>query len=189
MIKSILLDDIKISNDFAKTTPRSIKVKAKRNQIKQGKIDIIVIDRNNVLLDGYITYLILKEQNVESAVVCINEEDVANSYKLKDGITKQQLVDMGFREGAWQSEYKDIDCVSIIIKLIEDIELNLVVKTDPMEFDDFKDVLVLDSAFCQPYTPFYGDNYKQVIDSYGYLQKVVKRYNEVMNTIGIFERY
>lgn len=111
----------------------------------------------------------------------------ANSYRLKDEITRERLIELGFKDGSWLTEDKNTECVSKSIMLGNDIELNLVIKTNPMEFDDYEDVLVLDGDFCQPYTPFYGDSYKKNIKDNAFLMNVVKRYNEEMNKLGIFE--
>lgn len=111
----------------------------------------------------------------------------ANSYKLKDNITRRDLIELGFKEGNWQSKYKDIECVSKSIMLFGDINLNICIKTNPMEFDDYEDVLMLDDAFCQPYTPFYGDNYKKEIAGFRFLEKVIDKYNEAMDSFHIFK--
>ena len=111
----------------------------------------------------------------------------ANSYKLKDDVTMEQLIELGFKDGSWLVEDKSVECVSKSIGLGDSIELNLVIKTNPMEFDDYEDVLVLDDDFCQPYTPFYGDNYKRDIKDWNFLEKVIRRYNEEMDKSDIFE--
>lgn len=58
---NVNIDDITISEVFAKTRPTPHKVKYKRRLIKQGIIFPIELNKNNVLIDGYITYLILRE--------------------------------------------------------------------------------------------------------------------------------
>ena len=109
----------------------------------------------------------------------------AKSYKLKDSITRDSLLDMGFKDGHWN--YKDRNCVSRIVPLMGDIELEIFIEMNPIKFNDFDNVIVMDSAFCQPYTPFYGDNYKQVIEGGNYLTEVIKKYNEEMDKLNIFE--
>ena len=74
-----------------------------------------------------------------------------------------------------------------MITLVDDIELDIYVQTVPIQFNDFENIEVMDFAFGQPYTPFYGDNYKKYINDFPYLQKVIKRYNKVMDNLGIFE--
>lgn len=65
------LKNIIISEDFAKTTPNPDKIRRKRREIKDGLIPAITLNENGVLVDGYITYLILKEYNVENVAVKI----------------------------------------------------------------------------------------------------------------------
>ena len=65
------LSEIKISNAFASTTPREDKVKACReywNEHQEQDRDIVV-NKDNVLIDGYIQYLILKEKGIEEVFV------------------------------------------------------------------------------------------------------------------------
>lgn len=68
-MKKIKLSDIKISSAFADSVSSEQKVQKYRKRFaetgKQSKF--LVIDSNNVLVDGYIQYLILKENNVEEA--------------------------------------------------------------------------------------------------------------------------
>ena len=65
------LSDIKISKSFAITTPKEEKMSVCRdfwnNNHKQ--IKNIVVNKDNILVDGYVQYLILKENNVENADV------------------------------------------------------------------------------------------------------------------------
>lgn len=71
-VKKILkLADIIIKDNFLKTTPSSIKLNRCRDFYKQfGRTDkSILVDKNNVLLDNYIRYLVLRENNVESVTV------------------------------------------------------------------------------------------------------------------------
>lgn len=77
--------------------------------------------------------------------------------------------------------------MSKFINLYDSIELHITIKTNPIKFDDFEDTLVLDDDFCQPYTPFYGDNYKKDVKDFPFLEKVIDRYNQVMNSQGVFE--
>lgn len=65
------LSGIKISNTFTSTTPKEEKMSVCRdfwiNNHKQ--IKDIVVNKDNVLVDGYVQYLILKENNIEDAEV------------------------------------------------------------------------------------------------------------------------
>lgn len=68
MQKYIKLNEIKISDCFAKTFPsREKMLKVEEYYVNNHKkIDQdIVVDKNNVLVDGYIRYLILKKYNVK----------------------------------------------------------------------------------------------------------------------------
>ena len=68
-MKSIKLSDIVISSAFAASVPSEQKVqKYKSRFAKTGKRNrYLVLDNENVLVDGCIQYLILKENNVEEA--------------------------------------------------------------------------------------------------------------------------
>lgn len=68
-MKSIKLSEIVISSAFAESVPSEQKVqKYKSRFAKTGKQSkYLVLDNENVLVDGYIQYLILKENNVEEA--------------------------------------------------------------------------------------------------------------------------
>lgn len=65
------LSEIKISNAFASTTPREDKVKVCRNYWEENHEQDrdIVVNKNNVLIDGYIQYLVLKENGIEEVFV------------------------------------------------------------------------------------------------------------------------
>ena len=71
MIKYIDINTIRISNAFQRTHPSDIKVNECRyyweKHHEQSKM--IVLNKNNVLVDGYIQYLILKEKGVKIAEV------------------------------------------------------------------------------------------------------------------------
>ena len=70
-MKKIKLSEIKVSSAFENTTPNPEKVQRYREYYnengKQSKP--ILLDYNNVLRDGYIQYLILKENGVEEATI------------------------------------------------------------------------------------------------------------------------
>lgn len=115
----------------------------------------------------------------------------ANNYKLKQGITLNDLEDKGFRYSmrTAQGDYKKKTMFKYI-QLIHDMELHFEIDIEPeIVFDDFDSLLVLDGNFCQPYTPFYGENYKKDITGFKSLENVIRKYNETMDSIGLFERY
>ena len=73
------LSDIKIPKSFASTIPKKEKMSVCRdfwnNNHKQ--IKDIVVNKDNILVDGYVQYLVLKENCVENAdVVKINRKKV-----------------------------------------------------------------------------------------------------------------
>ena len=65
------LSEIKISNAFASTTPREDKVKVCRNYWEENHEQDrdIIVNKNNVLIDGYVQYLVLKENGIEEVFV------------------------------------------------------------------------------------------------------------------------
>lgn len=70
-MKTMKLSEIKISNAFAVTTPREDKVNACREYWEENHEQDrdIVVNKDNVLVDGYVQYLVLKENSVENADV------------------------------------------------------------------------------------------------------------------------
>ena len=65
------LDEIYITEEFTNTTPNSKKVEEYRNYYNRNGVQAkpIIVNRKGILIDEYIQYLILKENNEESAVV------------------------------------------------------------------------------------------------------------------------
>jgi hypothetical protein len=65
-MKIVALSDIIINEPFASSKPRDGKMNNARNYYAEhGCVDgSIVVNHNNILLDGYIKYLVLKENNV-----------------------------------------------------------------------------------------------------------------------------
>ena len=112
----------------------------------------------------------------------------AKSYKLKYIPTAEQLIKLGARPGGiWFNRYVEW-CISFTGEFPDscgdfsiyigfpDFEKGLV------EWDDFSFVLVLDDDFGQPYTPFYGENYKKDIQDFPCLELVIEKYNEFMDS-------
>lgn len=73
-MRKIKLSDIKISEEFANASPSEEKmIECRYNWRMYGKQDrFIVVDHNNVLIDGYCMYLILMEHKEEYAEVMIS---------------------------------------------------------------------------------------------------------------------
>lgn len=70
-MKFVLLSDIIINEPFASSPPRNGKLNRIRNYYNEyGYIDKpLIVNRNNILLDGYTRYLVLKENNEKYATV------------------------------------------------------------------------------------------------------------------------
>lgn len=101
-----------------------------------------------------------------------------NHYKLKENVTKELLLENGFREGGWLKEIPNPK-VLFVRNLCNSIEIHIEINTETMEFDDFNNILVLDDDFCQPYGPFYEDSDK-VFEN---CAKVRNKYNKVMDEL------
>lgn len=77
------LSDIKISDSFANTTPREEKMNECRenweNWHRQDRY--IVVNTDGVLIDGYIQYLVLKENNIEEADIKVSNRRKKRWYR------------------------------------------------------------------------------------------------------------
>ena len=75
-MKRMEISEIKISDSFKATIPNERKITACRKYWDENHEQdrYIVVDHNNVLIDGYIQYLILKEKNVNVAEVKKSEK-------------------------------------------------------------------------------------------------------------------
>jgi hypothetical protein len=100
-------------------------------------------------------------------------------YKLKPDITKEDLLNAGFKEGGWQKEFNDPK-VNYYIPLIDEISLHIEIETNTMQFDSIDNVLILDEDFGQPYGAFYRDI------EFEYLNKAIDKYNIIMD--GLIEK-
>lgn len=81
MRTTVKLSSIKIPKSYAVTTPSEKKVRTKRKKYRKGKLRAITINTDGFLINGYINYLILKENNVEDAevnIVDIKKNDNSN---------------------------------------------------------------------------------------------------------------
>ena len=69
-MRKVNLEDIKIKETYAASIPGKDKMEESRNYWSKYHCQdrYIVIDANNILIDGYIQYLILKENN--TILVC-----------------------------------------------------------------------------------------------------------------------
>lgn len=87
MKTTVKLSSIKIPKSYAVTTPSEKKVRTKRKKYRKGKLRAITINTDGFLINGYINYLILKENNIEDAEVNIvdikknDNNNVPESYR------------------------------------------------------------------------------------------------------------
>jgi len=83
MSRKMKLTDIKIKESFTITTPKEEKMNECRNNwnIYHKQDRYIVINNNNELIDGYIQYLVLKENGMEEADIKISNMRKKRWYK------------------------------------------------------------------------------------------------------------
>lgn len=82
-MRRMKLSDIKISEAFANSIPSNKKLNECRNNWNQWNRQdrYIVVNRENELIDGYIQYLVLKENNIEEAEVKISNRRKKRWYR------------------------------------------------------------------------------------------------------------
>lgn len=82
-MRTMKLSDIKIKESFAGTTPRIEKMdECRRNWDKWHMQDrYIVVNHDNELIDGYVQYLVLKENNVDEAQIEISDRRKKRWYR------------------------------------------------------------------------------------------------------------
>ena len=82
-MRKMKLSDIKIRDAFANSIPSEEKMEeCRQNWNKWQRQDrYIVVNPGNVLIDGYIQYLVLKENNVEEAEVKISTRRKKRWYR------------------------------------------------------------------------------------------------------------
>ena len=82
-MRRMKLSDIKISEVFANSIPSEEKLNECRNNWNQWNRQdrYIVVNSDNVLIDGYIMYLVLKENNVEEVEVKISTKRKKRWYR------------------------------------------------------------------------------------------------------------
>lgn len=111
-------------------------------------------------------------------------------FKLKDNITKDDLIALKFRNGgSWIKEDAELFLSRYFKYGKYDFEysIDIAFSSDINDWNDFDNVLVMDEDFGQPYTPFYGDNYGKDINNFPVLEMVINKYNQFMSSLGIFE--
>ena len=82
-MRRMKLPDIKISEAFANSIPSEKKLNECRNNWNQWKRQdrFIVVNHDSVLIDGYIQYLVLKENNVEEVEIKISNRRKKHWYR------------------------------------------------------------------------------------------------------------
>lgn len=111
-------------------------------------------------------------------------------FKLKDNITKEDLIALGFKNGgSWIKKDAELFLSKCFVYKKTDFEcsIDIAFSSNINDWNDFDNVLVMDEDFGQPYTPFYGDNYGKDINNFPTLEYTIFKYNEFMSGLGIFE--
>lgn len=116
-----------------------------------------------------------------------------NRYKMKPGWDYKMIEDFIQKKmkrtiihgGKWISEDAShfFSCW-----LAGEIELYVSLPENLSEWDDFKNVLLLDEDFGQPYTPFYGLLNRPKQKPFKFLSTVVDKYNEFMDSLEFLEK-
>lgn len=90
-MRKMSLEDITIKETYAASIPGKDKIEECRNYWSKYHCQdrYIVIDTNNILIDGYIQYLILKENNVKEAEVKISNHKKKQWQRKRNDIKKK----------------------------------------------------------------------------------------------------
>lgn len=98
-------------------------------------------------------------------------------YKIKFDTSINEILNNGFE---YNVNYK---CLTKFVTLKDSIVLYIRIPlSDLYSFDDFNNVDILDDDFCQPYTPFYNNYEKEIINN-AFLIDVIRKYNDEMDKI------
>lgn len=135
--------------------------------------------------------------------------DKIKRYKLKEGITKEQLLQMGCREADFYTYIRKGavigrgNCIDIhftyphtgkngktkTIKTNSEFDIDIAFTENIQDWNDFDNVLVLDSDFGQPYYPFYDymSGKMKVNEIPKVLPLLVAEYNKYMDSLEFLE--
>ena len=82
---NVLISDIIIPDEFTKTTPKNSKVERIREYFNvYNTIDEpVTISSSNILMDGYIRYLIAKEHNIQLIPCVISDKNFKSKIPVK----------------------------------------------------------------------------------------------------------
>ncbi len=105
MKRTMKIKDIVIRESFSNSIPRANKMKECRDYWNkhQEQDRYIVVDRNNVLVDGYIQYLVLQENGIEEAEIRIGKMKKLDRWQRKND------------DDSWDTpEYREIPTTYIV---------------------------------------------------------------------------
>ena len=111
-----------------------------------------------------------------------------NHYKLKPNITREDLISYGLKEGGnWVLPEADLFKTGYFQYRYLEYSITIAINSSTMKFDDCDNVLILDEDFGQPYSPFYK-YYGKNVANFEYLENVIKKYNEWMDSLEFLEK-
>lgn len=113
-------------------------------------------------------------------------------FSLKDGTTRQELLDFGFKPGgSWVTGEKADLYYENIFKIKKSkfsFSVTIVINKELSDWNDYDNILVLDESFLQPYTAFYSIEKDGDIPDIPVLEQVVKQYNKFMSGLPFLEQ-
>lgn len=107
-------------------------------------------------------------------------------YSIKAGTTIGDIKATGGRDGGTWINKEAILWIEKYLPCIE-CSIDVAFKENITDWDDFENVTVLDNNFCQPYTPFYGENYGKEITGFPMLEYCIEEYNQFMDSLSFLE--
>ena len=112
-------------------------------------------------------------------------------FKLKDNVqTTEPFIMYGFTEGGTWITKDAALCYTQIYRYKKNnfsFSINVSVNKDVRNWNDYDNVLILDEAFLQPYTPFYDALYEKEVPNLPALEFVVKQYNKLLSKMPFLE--
>ena len=108
-------------------------------------------------------------------------------FKLRDGVTKEELIALGFKfGGTWIKKDAELYLHKYFNKY--QISIDITFTENINNWNDHDNVLVLDEEGGQPYYPFYDDKYyDKEVTNFPALEDTIQNYNEFISSLGIFE--
>lgn len=86
------LSEIKISNAFKEHEPSESKMEKCRKKFRKGKMDRqIVLDGNGYLIDGYVLYKVLEENNYTEDIPVVYRKPITYVYGKHPGNDKEYI--------------------------------------------------------------------------------------------------